>query len=181
MRNPFSRVGRWGRRGIGAAVVAAGVVGMLVTGAGGANAQSTSFTIHMTPNSGWGLLLDVSGGSQDNGAPVIQWYANGGANQEWTFVPSGGYNSYYIVNANSNKCLTTDGVAGHTVYQFTCVNAPTQVWQTSLNPNQWEVAYAIYNPGSGLYLDVNGNNAWPGSYIDTWYYNGGSNQFFAPI
>src|SRR4051812_26841522 len=30
------------------------------------------------------LTLDVQGGSTAPGAPVIQWYDNGGANQRWT-------------------------------------------------------------------------------------------------
>ncbi|HVV22262.1 MAG TPA: RICIN domain-containing protein [Pseudonocardiaceae bacterium] len=168
------------RRAIGAAAVAAGVVGLVVTGMGSANAQS-AFTVHLTPNNTFGLLLDVEGGSLDNGAPVITYWANGGSNQQWTFLPIDNAGDYYIKNVNSGKCLTTDEVPGHNVYQFTCANAPQQVWSTALNPNLWDTPYTITNPQSGLKLDVSGDNALPGAYIDTWYYNGGANQFFAPI
>ncbi|WP_243437982.1 RICIN domain-containing protein [Streptomyces sp. FH025] len=45
----------------------------------GVNAPSTG---HLS--SDVGLLLDVSGSSPADGAPVITWGANGGANQNWT-------------------------------------------------------------------------------------------------
>jgi hypothetical protein len=41
--------------------------------------------------------------------------------------------------------------------------------------------YSIVNIWSGLYLDVNGDSAWPGASIDTWYYNGGANQAFEGV
>jgi hypothetical protein len=36
-------------------------------------------------------------------------------------------------------------------------------------------------PYSGLYLDVYEKYPFPGGGIDTWYYNGGSNQYFHGI
>ena len=55
----------------------------------GPASASSGFTTHITPNNTLGLLLDVQGGSTQPGAPVIDWYANGGANQEWTFSTTG--------------------------------------------------------------------------------------------
>jgi hypothetical protein len=147
----------------------------------GPASASSSFTIHVTPNNTLGLLLDVSGGSTAPGAPVIDWFANGGANQEWTFSPIGGSNTYEIINVNSGLCLTTDGVAGDQVYQLSCSGSQIQQWRTSLTPGSAGVAYTIRNVYSGLYLDVNGDSPWPGASIDTWPYTGGSNQFFGAL
>ena len=33
-----------------------------------------------------GLVADVSGGSLNDGAQVVQWAANGGTNQQWQLV-----------------------------------------------------------------------------------------------
>ena len=32
------------------------------------------------------MVLDVTGGSHDNGAPIIQWDSHGGNNQLWQIV-----------------------------------------------------------------------------------------------
>lgn len=148
---------------VGAALAVPALVGAALAGPAMA---STSFTTHVTPNNTLGLLLDVSGGSTSPGAPVIDWYANGGANQDWLFLPDGGDNTYEIVNVNSNMCLTTDGVAGDQVTQMPCAGSQIQQWQTSLNPGS-VYAYTIKNVYSGLYLDVNGDSPWPGASIDT--------------
>lgn len=165
-------------RALSAAAVAFAAAATIAVGAGSAQA-STSFTIHVTPNSSFGLLLDVSGGSTSPGGGVIQWYANGGANQAWTFESFGG-NTYEIVNDNSGMCLSTDGVAGDELYQMPCVGASFELWQTGLNPSSVS-AYPIYNAWSGLYVDVSGASPWAGASIDGWYWNGGSNQYFAAI
>ncbi len=146
----------------------------------GPASASTAFTVHVTPNNTLGLLLDVSGGSTQPGAPVIDWFANGGANQEWTFYSYGGNNTYEIVNVNSGMCLTTDGVAGDQVFQMPCNGSSTQQWATGLNPSSVN-AYTIRNIYSNLYLDVSGGSSWWGASIDTWPYNGGSNQYFAAL
>jgi hypothetical protein len=164
------------------ALLAGLAVPALVGGAvlAGPASASTQFTVHVTPNNTFGLLLDVSGGSTQPGAPVIDWWANGGANQQWTFSPIGGNNTYEIINVNSGMCLTTDGVAGDQLYQLQCSGSQIQQWVTGINPGS-ATASTIRNVYSGLYVDVSGNSSWPGAAIDTWYYNGGANQFFAPL
>jgi Ricin-type beta-trefoil lectin domain-like len=161
----------------GAALAIPALLGVTLASAASA---SSSFTTHLTPNNTFALLLDVSGGSTYPGAPVIDWYANGGANQNWLFLPASGSNTYEIVNVNSNMCLTTDGVAGDQVYQEPCSGSQLQAWRTGLVPGTAS-AYTIQNVSSGLYLDVNGDSPWPGASIDTWYYNGGANQYFAGV
>jgi len=166
------------RRALGTAAALALTAGALAAGTGSASANA-NFAIHISPNSSFGLLLDVSGGSYAPGTGVIQWYANGGANQAWSFNSVGG-TTYMIVNNNSGECLTTDGVAGDQVVQMPCNGGSGQLWSTNLSP--WTAsAWTIYNPGSGLYLDVNGASPWAGASIDVWYYNGGSNQYFVAL
>lgn len=160
-----------------AGLAAPALLGALLAGPASA---SSAFTTHVTPNNTFGLLLDVSGASAYPGAPVIDRYANGGGNQNWYSAPAGGNSTYEIINVHSNMCLTTDGRAGDQVYQEPCYGSQNQQWQTSLNPGS-VYAYTIKSVYSGLYLDVNGDSPWPGASIDTWYYNGGANQYFGAI
>jgi Ricin-type beta-trefoil lectin domain-like len=114
---------------------------------------------------------------------LIDWTYNGGANQFWTFQRVPGTiesNLFYIINQNSDECLTTDGIPGDQVFQEPCgswSNA-AQEWITGLRPNTIPLYYSIQSVYSGLYLDVYGNSSWPGAFIDTWYWNGGYNQYF---
>ena len=168
---------RRGRVALTAAAVAVATAGAVAGGAASAQA-STGFTIHITPDNTAFLLLDVTGGSTSAGTGVIDWVANGGANQSWTFIPYG--NAYEIENNNSGMCLTTDNVAGDQVYQFWCVGASTQLWYTGLTPGS-ATDWTIQSQSSGLYLDVNGDSPWEGTSIDTWYFNGGYNQYFGAV
>jgi Ricin-type beta-trefoil lectin domain-like len=156
----------------------------------------TPFTIKLAPTNtivgqfGLDLVLDVSGASTSPGAPVINYWDKSGfstdANQYWTVYPFFGYQwYYYIVNQNSGQCLTSDGVAGDQVYQWPCVGSPYQQWTR----NEYDVgpsgpdfgsrlADTWQSVASGLYLDVSQDSPWPGAAIDTWYWNGGANQYF---
>jgi hypothetical protein len=135
---------------------------------------------NVTPNNTAALALDVSGASTSPGAPVIDWWGNEGANQQWAFWHyDNGYESgYEIINKNSNQCLTSDGNPGDQVYQTICYGNNNQLWRTDVNAMRTGT-YTIQNVYSGLYLDVYGDSPWPGASIDTWYYNGGANQFWS--
>ena len=138
-----------------------------------------SFTTHVTPVNTWLLNLDVGGASTSPGAGVIDWWANGGANQVWTFTRiTDTPNTYEIINQNSNQCLTTDGIPGDQVVQEPCAGSQAQHWTTALSPDAVFKAAAIKSVYSGLYIDVNSDSPWPGAFIDTWYGNGGDNQRF---
>jgi len=170
---------RRARRLLGGGLAASALAAAVTIGAGGAAHADSTFTVHLTPNNTFGLLVDVNGASTAPNAGVIDWYANGGSNQVWTFIPFGN-STYEIQNANSSLCLTSDGVAGDGVYQLQCAGGAQQKWSTALTPSAIG-AYPIRNVSSGLYLDVNGNSSWPGATIDTWYWNGQSNQYFAAV
>jgi hypothetical protein len=68
----------------------------------------------------------VSGGSTSAGAPIIQWWADSGAEQEWLLPRK--YRNGEIYNQNSGMCITTDGVAGDQLYQDYCSNSENQRW-----------------------------------------------------
>jgi hypothetical protein len=124
-----------------------------------------------------GFDLDVSGASTAPGGVVIQWPADGGANQNWS-VPAV-WTTGRIRNQNSGMCLTTDGVAGDQLYQKPCIPrlAEYQRWHVYL------AAFAsntvtFYNPTFGLAVDVYGDSTMAGAPIDAWPLNGQYNQFF---
>ena len=82
-----------------------------------------------------------------------------------------------VVSQNSGKCLTTDGVAGDQLYQFSCVGSPLQKWQSDLG-NFTQSYGTITNPHTGLKADVNGGSRWAGAKLIGWYPNGGNGQQF---
>lgn len=175
-RDLSRRVLRGAALAAAAAVATAGVLGASI---GQANA-STGFTVRLAPVSNPFLNVEVRGASYDPGATVDQWSVNAGSNQIWTFRPStspGGH--YQIVNKLSGLCLTSDGVAGDTLYQDYCWDGATlQLWDSNITPGNL-IGYLIRNYGSGLYMDVRGGSGAQGADIITWYYNNGNNQYFS--
>jgi hypothetical protein len=187
---PAKRRGR--KRVMAGLALAAVASATAITGAATAASASplNGYAVLLSPSSSFDFQdLDVSGASQQDGAPVIQWWENDNANQQWYFeqTPDG---NYWIVNENSGLCLTSDLVAGDGVYQWPCndpqgkpgdVNAPNgQEWSTSMGPPSggWTCS-TIENVASGLYLDVYGDSIDADATIDTWYGNGGWNQCWA--
>ena len=131
----------------------------------------------ITPNaSGNDLALDVAGGSTADGAGLIQWYGHFGGNQRFDLVDQGD-GTGTIVNQNSGKCLTTDGVAGHASYQSTSNGSPLQQWSGTLR-QAFDGATTPANQFTGLRMDIEGGSAWAGARLVGWYPNGGKNQLF---
>jgi hypothetical protein len=176
-RNIHTRVPK-GRKTLGmlaiAAMSAGGVLGL---GATAANAEQLTGYTTVVSASSW-LNVAVSEGSTAIGAPIIQWYADSGAEQEWS-VPAF-ESSGQIINENSGMCVTTDGVAGDQLFQEPCSPAGegwynNQQWYNNSNylgPSVFE------NPESGLVMDVYGYSFSPGGAIDAWYPNSDLNQYF---
>lgn len=122
-----------------------------------------------------GKCLDVSGLSTLNGAPVIQWSCNGGANQQWTLKDTGNA-KYQIVSKSSGKCLdvtngsTADGTA---LQQNTCAVTPKQLWTLqSAGTGYNKVVSAV----SGKCLDVTAASTADNAQVIQWACNGGDNQ-----
>jgi hypothetical protein len=136
------------------------------------------FTTHVSPDNTFFLQLDMAGASTANWGGLIDWWSNQGSNQNWTFSYVGQGLDYEIINQNSGLCLMSDGIAGDQVYQLPCNPADTrQWWTTGMTPGDI-LAWSIQNVASGLYMDVYGDSPWAGASIDTWYWNGGYNQYF---
>ncbi|TDC86221.1 alpha-galactosidase [Micromonospora sp. KC606] len=80
-----------------------------------------------------GKLLDVYDRSTADGGNVVQWAANGQANQKWQFLDLG--NGFYnVVSVNSGKCLDVHGGTSATgdgvrVVQWTCHSGTNQQWR----------------------------------------------------
>src|SRR4051794_31139373 len=163
-----------------AALAVAAGAGAFAMAPAAAHADTTTYSYRnlylASSNTNGTMFLDVSGGSTAPGAPVIQYWLNGGANQRWNIaqLPNGTNEN---VNANSGQCLTTDGVAGHGLYQWPCYGGGGQVWSADFTPSA-STTHAIKNPASGLKVDIYGNSPWPGAVVDAYYGTGNSNQYF---
>ena len=98
-----------------------------------------------------GLRLDDPGASKAPGTQMIQWTADGGANQRWTFNYNGaGY--YTITNASSGLVLDDPGASakpGVKLEQWPANGGANQLW--SLTP--LDGGYVIQNKASGLVID----------------------------
>ena len=124
-----------------------------------------------------GLVADVSGASTAAGAPVIQWSANGGANQEWSLVlvPVAGA-TYVLTNKNSGMVMDVNG-------QSTADGAGILQWPYHGGANErWTFqaagggAYTLASTNSDKVLDVPNNSTTQGTVLDQWTANGGANQ-----
>jgi hypothetical protein len=147
----------------------AGTVGLMATTATAAHADPLAFH-PIISNSSW-LDVAVRNGSSAPGTDIIQWWSDNGSEQQWAIMGN------QIVNENSRMCLTTDGVAGDALTQEPCSSDPHQVWWPSYV--WWAGGNNLYNPASGLDMDVAGNSYWGGAEIDAWYPNGQLNQVFS--
>ncbi|WP_320065964.1 RICIN domain-containing protein [Micromonospora sp. RTGN7] len=78
-----------------------------------------------------GMCLDVPGGTTDNKKAVQQYHCNGGANQQWEYIP-GPYAGYgQLRNIASQKCLDVRDESlspGAVIQQYTCTSGTNQQW-----------------------------------------------------
>lgn len=140
--------------------------------AGGALQDSTgtpkinASTYYTIKNANSGQLMDVYQNSTADGASVIQWPGNGGANQQWNIVPVSGQ-LYKIVNRNSGKALDINAAShrkGTTLQQHTYTGGNNQLWY--FEPTSG--GYVIRNFESGQVLEVGNGSTANGAAIDQW-------------
>ena len=169
-----------------AAVMAA--AGVLVTGAGGAAADDTYgpynvLTDYLSPD-GTLLVLAVPYGNTQAGAPIIDWTPTGGPEQQWylSALPDGNWAfvaGNTLLSADGTMCIFTDGVAGHTLTQQPCNASAGEEWAfTDDGQTSADGTVFIQNPGTGLVMDIYGQNHNRGAFIDGWYVNADGNQMF---
>lgn len=122
-----------------------------------------------------GKNLDVNGASINDGAKIIQWQSNGGANQQWQFSSLG--NGYFtIINANSTKAIGVENASAAPAAQI------VQSSYTGAESQQWSIRdagfgyYQIRNRNTGQSLDVNGGSVSDGADIIQWLWSGARNQ-----
>ncbi|GAA5198283.1 hypothetical protein GCM10023322_71300 [Rugosimonospora acidiphila] len=138
--------------------------------------SAKTFSGRIIPGSNPSLDLGVWASSTDSGAQLAQGPQWGFPTEFWTFEPYG--DDYLIANNNSNMCITTDGTAGHTLYQAPCLGGPGQLWQIGPTVESGGSSW-ILNPGYQLYMDVYGGSTSWNAAIDAWPWNGGyPNQSF---
>jgi len=81
-------------------------------------------------------VVDVTGVSAADNAPLQLWTYGGGNNQQWQPVPEGG-GFYHFVSRHSGKCLTVPGVStGDSVQlvQFGCNDGASQAFRLVQQP-----------------------------------------------
>jgi len=115
-------------------------------------------------NKNSGKVIDVSGGSSNDGANAIQWNDSGAINQHWQFVAlSGG--DYKIFCQKSGKVLAVNGAStadGASVVQYTDNGGANQHWQIIDAGNGYS---KIKNTNSGKLLAVSGSSLTAGAQI----------------
>jgi hypothetical protein len=148
--------------------------------AGGALEDSTgtpnvnASTYYTIKNVNSGQLMDVYQNSTADGGSVIQWPANGGANQQWSIVPVSGQ-LYKIVNRNSGKALDINASShrkGTTLRQFTYGGGNNQLWYFEPAAG----GYVIRNFESRQVLEVSGGSTANGAAIAQYMPLNQSNQ-----
>lgn len=124
-----------------------------------------------------GKALDVSWGSQDNGANVLQYTYHGYKNQKWYLERQS--NGYYVIKcSNSGKVLDVawgSGNDGANVQQCEYYGNSCQQWELRKVGNN----YAIINRSSGKALDVEGRSTADNANVLQWRYTGANNQLWS--
>lgn len=124
-----------------------------------------------------GKALDVSWGSKDNGANVLQYSYCGYANQKWYIERQS--NGYYIIKSNtSGKVLDVEARSmsnGGNVLQWEYKGGDNQEWKIE-NVNGY---YRIINRRSGKALDVSGRSTADNANVLQWDYTGANNQLWS--
>jgi alpha-L-fucosidase 2 len=109
-----------------------------------------------------GLVMDVDGASDSDGAAVLQWHWSGAANQKWRLqVGYGG--GYRFKSVKSDKVLDNPGsstTAGERLAQWADTFSRNQWWK----PLPTTAGYVqLVNVASGLCLDIEGASVTPGA------------------
>ena len=124
-----------------------------------------------------GLAANVKGGSDTDGAEIIQWPFSGTGNEVWTFIPtSNGY--YQINNIQSGRDIVVQGAStagGAKIVQWSFGSSGDDQWKPVSNSDG---SYTFYNLHSGLALDDPAGSTSQGTQFDQWAADQDTNQEF---
>ncbi|MFG2133555.1 RICIN domain-containing protein [Streptomyces sp. NPDC048751] len=123
--------------------------------------------VHTAKNVNSSMLMDVSSGSTANGAKIIQWSSNGGANQQWTLTRVAD-NIYTLKSVKSGLCLDVPNqstATGVQVQQWTCNGGTNQQWFLDLVGSYTGSTYLLAGVGSDLNLGVSGASTTQGATV----------------
>jgi alpha-L-fucosidase 2 len=146
-----------------------------VTALGSGSVVETGVFYHLVAQHS-GKLADINGASTGAGATLVQWPANGGLNQQFDFVDSGG--GYFRIRArHSGLVLQVAGTgSGADITQQPDTGATGQQWQVV---DQGGGVVSLVNRASGLAMDVWEVSIADGARISQWTATGNPNQRFA--
>ena len=133
-------------------------------------------TYEITSKIASNMLLDVSGGSTNDGANVQIW-ADANEKQQKFEISYLGNGSYKIICIKSGKALTvsqTGTAYSSNVYQSTYNEKSNQKWRIEKNNNE----YYIVSEYNGRYLDVAGGSSENGTNIRVYIPNFSNSQIF---
>ncbi|TXS39126.1 RICIN domain-containing protein [Streptomyces sp. OR43] len=134
---------------------------------------------HTLVNAASGTLLDVTGASTDDGAPVGVYRPTAGANQSWTFPVAAADTWKTLAFRHSSRCLDVSGAGsgdGAAVVQYGCNAGTNQQWSLRSTGNGYVNVVARH---SGKCLDVSDVSTADGAVVLQYACNGGRNQEWA--
>jgi hypothetical protein len=152
------------------AMVASGATGAGISPAGAIPADESILSLNSD------LVLDVPGGSTEQGVQLVQWEPHFGTNQEFTFYQFAD-NAYVIISTVSGLALD---VAGNSMDD----GAPVIQWPWSGTANQiwFDLPFGdssvLVSASSGKVLDVSGASLDPGAPLIQFTWVGGLNQIW---
>jgi hypothetical protein len=123
-----------------------------------------------------GKLVDINGASTAAGATLIQWPANGGLNQQFEFVDSGG--GYFRIRVRHSGLVlqVASNGSGADISQQPDTGATSQQWRVV---DLGGGVVSLVNRQSGLAVDVWEESTADGARISQWTVTGNPNQRFA--
>ncbi|GAB2602626.1 glycoside hydrolase N-terminal domain-containing protein [Streptomyces capparidis] len=120
-----------------------------------------------------GKAADIESASTAAGAALIQWTANGGANQRFDFLASAG--GHYRIRSRNSGLVLQAADSGAGIAQQPDTDATGQQWRVV---DQGGGVVSLVNRRSGLAMDVWQASTADGARISQWNLTGAPNQRF---
>ena len=117
-------------------------------------------------------VLDIQGGSAKDGAQMIVYRRNNGANQKYqTYLQPDG--TYGIRSLKSKKWLTVESKTNKYVQQWAWKGTKAQRWRLTVDSSN---RVTFVNVATNKCFDVQGGKTTNSAKMIVWQYNGGLNQ-----